>query len=850
MTRLLQALLYSIAAISVQAQVVVNEFSAANLNQFQDNYQKYEDWIELYNLSGSTVNIGGYYLSDNQNNPTKWMIPAGTTIAAGGYRVFWCDGRDEVSDGQYHTNFKLKQYNGSEEVVLADANGNIVDNIQLTPTQLGHSHARNANGTGNWIIDITPTPGSTNGSNGHYAGGYAPKPEVNITGGFFSGSVGVQLVNAPIGATVRYTLDGTLPVSTSPIFPGALVVSSTKVLKLRSFSTDAQVLPSYVEFNTYFINEQFSLPVFSVAADEVQDLANGNQGLRPQGSVEYFNVLGDRTATSYGELNSHGQDSWVNFQRSLDWISRDEMGYSDAVHDTLFRYSDRDEFQRFIFRASGDDNYPADNVPPDPNNVHDGGCHIRDEYVHTLAKNGGMKLDVRSVERCILFLNGEYWGVYAIRERPDEHDYTDYYYDQDKYSLQFLKTWGYHWAEYGDQQAFDDWAVLRDFILNNDMGNAANYDFVEGQYNYRSIIDYMTTNLNVVASDWLNYNMGWWRGIDPNGDHKKWAYILWDNDATFDYYINYSGVPNTNTDAQPCDIEGIADFLANWGWWDGEDQGKHEQIFLKLLEESSTFEQLYYSRYADHMNTIFSCENMLATFDSMVATIVPEMPRHIQRWGGSMGEWNGNIQEMRDFIEERCGVLGAGMVDCYELEGPYDLTIRTEPANVGHVKLNTLWHEQLPWTGQYFGNMDNLVEAQTIPGGPTATFSHWESTSGYPILPHPDSIQASVAISGPDTIIAVFTVDYSTVEDPMSQVLFNAYPVPASDNVNVNIQLPAAEQFTISVYDLQGKRVYSEQFEQQSLTLRIPTDELSRGIYMLSFESERGKRQRKIPLID
>ena len=70
------------------AQVVVNEFSAANLNQFTDNYQNYEDWIELYNTSGSSVNIGGWFLSDNDNKPDKWEIPAGTMIGANDYMVF------------------------------------------------------------------------------------------------------------------------------------------------------------------------------------------------------------------------------------------------------------------------------------------------------------------------------------------------------------------------------------------------------------------------------------------------------------------------------------------------------------------------------------------------------------------------------------------------------------------------------------------------------------------------------------------------------------------------------------------------------------------------------------------
>jgi hypothetical protein len=835
--------------LSASAQVKVNEFSGANLDQFQDNYQGYEDWIELYNTTGATIDIGGYHLSDNETNPTKWAIPPGTTIPANGYRVFWCDSRDEMSGGQYHTNFKLKQSTAGEEVILADAAGNILENVPLTPTQVGHSHCRSVNGAGVWKIDTSPTLGATNGSTGHYDG-YADRPGVSVSGGFFPSAVGVQLANTPSNLTVRYTTNGTLPTSTSPVFAGAITITSTQILKLRSFSSNPLILPSFVEFNTYLINENFTLPVISVGADEVLELANGDQGLRPRGSIEYFNAAGIRTTTSYGELNSHGQDSWVNFQRSLDWISRDEMGYSAALEDTLFSATDRDEFQRIILRASGDDNYPADNVPADPNNVHDGGCHIRDEYVHTLCKNGNMKVDVRTVERAIVFLNGQYWGVYALREKPNDHDYTEYNYNQDKYDVQWLSTWGYTEAEYGGQQAFDDWAVLRDFILNNDMGNSANYAVADEGLQFNSLIDYMATNLNVVASDWLNYNTAWWRGLDPDGSHKGWGYMIWDLDATFDYYINYSGVPNTNPDAEPCDIEGIADFLAGWGWWDGEDQGKHEQIFLKLLEENPDFEQLYYSRYADHMNTIFSCENMLFTFDSMVAIIAPEMPRHIARWGGSMSEWNGNIAEMRDFIEARCGNLAEGMVSCYEVTGPYDLTVMCSPPNAGHVRLNTLWHEELPWTGSYFGNMDNIIEARTYTGGPTASFSHWESTAGNAIFPHQDSILAAVQIAGLDTIVAVFDVDYTNVEDPLNGTLFSAYPVPASDQLNVNLQLTAEVRYDIVLYSIQGQEVFRQSFSQQSMQTTIDTRNLARGMYVLSLESELGFRQKKIPLVE
>jgi len=60
-----------------------------------------------------------------------------------------------------------------------------------------------------------------------------------------------------------------------------------------------------------------------------------------------------------------------------------------------------------------------------------------------------MSLDVRSVERVVVFLNGEFWGVYGMRDRPVDHDYTGYHYDQGKYDIQYLTTWGETEIQYG-----------------------------------------------------------------------------------------------------------------------------------------------------------------------------------------------------------------------------------------------------------------------------------------------------------------------------------------------------------------------------------------------------------------
>ena len=103
---------------SLSAQVVVNEYSAANLATTPDNYGKYEDWIEFFNPDSVAVDISNWQLSDNPNKPDKWKFPQGTIVAPGGFLVVWLSGRDEAVGGFIHANFKLTQTKSTQEHIV------------------------------------------------------------------------------------------------------------------------------------------------------------------------------------------------------------------------------------------------------------------------------------------------------------------------------------------------------------------------------------------------------------------------------------------------------------------------------------------------------------------------------------------------------------------------------------------------------------------------------------------------------------------------------------------------------------------------------------------------------------
>jgi hypothetical protein len=530
------------------AQVVINEYSCSNLSGFDDNYGKFEDWVELYNNSGETVDISGFGLSDNIENPFRWTFPEGTTINAYDFLRVWTSGRNETSSASHmHTNFKLTQTKDEQEyVVLSDLAGGNTDIIPLEITQKEHSRGRTTDGADEWVIFTNPTCGYSNDGSTPYQR-YAEKPVSSVDAGFYEDGQLISLSTAEPNAQIHYTTDGSKPTSSSGVYSAPISVSSTTIVKAIALSDNSSILPSFIDFNTYFIDESHTLAVMSVSAEELDDLLNGNQWLRPFGTFEYFNAEGERTTFGYGEFNEHGQDSWVHDQRSIDYITRDECGYNYAIREQMIPITDREEFQRVILRAAGDDNYPGI----------DTSAHLRDYFIQNTAEKGNLHLDVRKGQKGLLYVNGIYWGIYGYREKVSDHDFTDYYYGQDKYNIYYLKLWGGTWAEYGGQAAFDDWNELHDFIKSQDMADPENWGYVKSRYDYKSLVDYVHINSYVVCSDWINWNVGWWRGLNPDGGHQKWGYTLWDEDATFAHYINYTGVPGISPYTTPCFPEGL-----------------------------------------------------------------------------------------------------------------------------------------------------------------------------------------------------------------------------------------------------------------------------------------------------
>lgn len=737
------------------SQVMINEYSCSNINTIVDNYGDTPDWIELYNAGASVVSLSGYYLSDKISNPAKWPIPAGVTIAANGYLIIWASGRNTVVGANVHAGIKLTQTK-PEALVFADAAGVIIDSMALNPTQSDHSRGRSTDGAAVWGVFATPTPGISNtGAKLEYA----QRPAMNVPAGFYTSSQTVTITATGAGLSIYYTIDGSIPTLASSVYSTPIIISSTTVLRAGTFSSNPLVPPSFIESNTYFINAIHSVAVVSVFGDLVDDLLTGNQ-LDPETGLEYFDENKVQVAETNGQTNKHGNDSWAYDQRGFDYVSKDEIGYNYAINYKVFSNKPRQSFQKLIFKAAANDNYPFET----------GGAHIRDSYAHTLSQRGNLNLDARTWAPVVVYVNGQYWGVYDVREKVDDSDFTDYYFNQPEDSLQYLQTWGSTWSAYGGTQAQTDWDALRNYITSNNMAVQANYNYVDSLFNTKSFVDYFVFNSWLVTSDWLNWNTAWWRGMAVAGDKKKWRYTLWDLDAIMGHYINYTGIPDPTPNADPCNVEGLPD-----------PGGQGHTEILNALMANPGFKQYYQARYVDLMNTSLNCSFTLPLYDSMIAVIQPEMQAHCTRWGGTYSTWQANAASFRTDISNRCNALTQGLIDCYTLTGPYNIYVDVFPVGGGDAKINSITPPNYMFHASYFGGMQTIFRAKANPG---YVFDHWE-IKNQTLLPSTLVDSVSTSFTQDDTVIAVFRLILgppvpSTLGDVVIPTVFS----PNDDGIN------------------------------------------------------------------
>ncbi len=190
-----------------------------------------EDWVEITNPNAFAIGLGGYYLTDDPLDLTRWQVPAGTDLDAGGILVLFASGKDRsLPASELHTDFKLDA--DGDHLALVAPDGTTVLSSFTWTAAAGHPAGVSYGVDGSPPAEhfyLQPSPGAAN-SPPYFLAGKVLFSEPSKT---FTSSFQVTLSSQVPGMQIRYTTDRSEPTSTSALYGGPLTISSSTMLRAR-----------------------------------------------------------------------------------------------------------------------------------------------------------------------------------------------------------------------------------------------------------------------------------------------------------------------------------------------------------------------------------------------------------------------------------------------------------------------------------------------------------------------------------------------------------------------------------------------------------------------------------------
>ena len=731
-------------------RLFINEFQASNVTTYPDNhdFDDYSDWIEIYNDEDDRIILSGFYLTDDLDNPTKYKIPGGTIIEAKSHILIWADGMDSrhgvtldypwstniipmsFTTKWCHTNFKLSK--AGEQIGIFTRNGAVVDTLTFGVQIPDVSYGRRTDGSSEWCYFGEPTPGTSNTTAGTLNTEFASKPEFSLASGFYDGIQAVTISSNSPAATIRYTFDGFKPTSVSPEYRSPITINRTTVLRARLFETDK--FPGPIVTRTYFIGENPTLPVISIGAfpetlwDEYIGIYHNSLKEREiPVSFEFFESDGSSGFSLNAGLRISGQGAFIYPQKPVTIYARDRFG-AEEMNYQIFPDRNVNKFQAIYLRNSG---------MPD--------CYhtmFRDALQHCIIINQ-MDLDCQAYRPAITFLNGQYWGIYNIREKLNT-SYLASYHNVDPDNIDFLE---YDFEESpvvieGDTVHY---YALLNFLENEEITLPENYNYIKTQMDVDEYLNYQIAEIYCDNINWLYTNVKWWREKTETG---KWRWIFLDLDFGFgmpfvgysSHYthdaINFATVNPPTSSSEP----------APWGTF----------LFRKLLENEN-FKNEFIQRFAAYLNTTFHEDRVLNLVDSLKANIFLEMPRHIAAWRDGyavfevpipdMATWEENVEIMREFAQLRPTYQRQHIIDNFGLSGTANLNLLISETGGGKILVNGVTMPAGEFSGIFFKNIPLKVKAVPQVG---YRFVNWQGISSSSA----DSI--SFILTQDDSLTAIF----------------------------------------------------------------------------------------------
>lgn len=621
--------------------VLINEFLAANSSTLADPQGQFDDWVELYNSGDAEVDVGGMYLTDDPESPTKWRIPQGlsnlTRISAKGLLIIWLDG--DTTDSGLHASFGLDA--GGDQIALFDEDGStLLDAVTFKEQRSDISYGRSPSGADDWRFMVLATPGTLNSM--PYEGLVADT-KFSRDRGFCDRPFEVAITCKTPDAIIYYTLDGSEPGSATgrlpkgKIYTGPIPITRTTCLRARAIK-DAW-LPSNVDTHTYIFladatttkqadviakgypdkwygsyladyemdPEIYNHPAYSSLIDDamlaiptlslVTDKDNffsqtkdaqtggiyiytghsstGGQDWERPVSVELFTADGAREFHVDCGIRIQGGES-RNPQKmpkhSFGLRFRGEYGPSQFRY-PLFKGSPVESFDSLQLRGffnNAWNHWAADQRQR--------AQYIRDQWMHDSMLDMG-QADGGYGTYVHLYINGIYWGLYDLQERPVSEHYAAYNGgDPDR-----IDAINGGRATSGTTQA---WQEMRSIVQSKDWAR------IQEVIDIDEFIDW--TLLNLFAGNVDLKTDGNWRAAGGGPDRRPWRFYVWDGEHVCESTTQNGNSPASDPTGLFTTLSGIEEFRIRFG----------DRVQKHLFNDGALTAERNAERYLSRVNEI------------------------------------------------------------------------------------------------------------------------------------------------------------------------------------------------------------------------------------------------------
>ena len=790
------------------AQLRMNEICQSNIHLVFDAQEFPDSWVELHNPTSSPVNLNGWRIGLNADLYSADVLAVDTIVAPGGHILIHCDKSDDGDAAPLHTSFRIDSGKGS--VYLFSPDGKQADMVILKKMVAPDiSYGRTPDGSDNWAYQVIPTPGSKN--SGATSSEALPSPEYSVEGGVYYEPVILTIAspanyNLPDDAILCVTTDGREPNLLDKVDGLTHTITIDKSTSVRAkFLSDKMLNPLSVTHS--YIFDKTAMPVMSITTDpdylysESIGILHGVKGQNPNYEYDWRRPINvemfmpgenghEILFNQLGETRVKGNTTRHIAQKSLVVYANKRFGEKRFNTEGLWAEKPHVSLAKsFELKNSGADFDRA---------------HMRDPLVNLVIGRNNPNVDWQAYNAAIIYFNGEFKGIYEVRERTNE-DFIESNYDGLE-NIDMVENWTEVKAG-----SIDNLMSLYD-LLNT----SANVPFPS----YEEVSEFIDMDnllpayaINIFGA---NYDSGggnnnvMWRNLEDKD--AKWRNVIKDVDlwgGTWD---------NTNVD-----YDLLSSYISSDNYSQAIKAFRYKIIPAYLIKDS-----IASSHLIDHIVAATGDYLQPEYFNSVADEIhdyyAEDYGRYLKVYfSGSeswhVTNWENKIQQLKDFVVKRRPHLFRQISERYGLGEQFDLDIYHEgtPLFINGVEVY-----RPEFDGLYFRERPLVLE--------TPSTMYWEviATDTLGVQHHEKYIGDKISLTADNNttrynIIVAKETDFITGIESVSPE-YNTQLYINTEELKVSVS-SGSKIISIEAYDTTGR-----------IVARSATDSLllpSHGIYII-----------------